>query len=501
MLRSNMKYGWKLGFLQQLRAVPRICQVARVATFPAPPNKHFFTTGSAAVARAPEQKTHGNGAKQSRRSASDLKPLDIVAYLDRHIIGQTAAKRAVANALRNRWRRRQLKDEDLKEDVIPKNILMVGPTGVGKTEIARRLARMVDAPFIKVEATKFTEVGFHGRDVESIISDLVETAKKDQQKKLEQEYREQARVLADTAVLEALFGTTSKQERDAWLQHLHSGHLDDRIVNVELPYGDSLMGDSLGSKNNRKGGINIASGPSEIRKERRTMTVRDARDRLILQHLEILITPEMILARAIESVEQEGIVFLDEIDKICSKDDQGYKGSDASDEGVQRDLLPLIEGTTAATKYGNVRTDFILFIASGAFHGVKPGDMLAELRGRLPVRVELASLDENDFLRILTETRHNLIMQNEALMATEGVQITFTEDGIREMARLAVQTNTEIEDIGARRLYALMEKLMDDISFEAPQMEDGTEVVIDSERVREALKDTVKKIDLHKFIL
>lgn len=231
------------------------------------------------------------------------------------------------------------------------------------------------------------------------------------------------------------------------------------------------------------------------------MTVRDARDRLSRQHLEVLITPEMILARAIESVEQEGIVFLDEIDKICAKDYQGYKGSDASDEGVQRDLLPLIEGTTAATKFGNVRTDFILFIASGAFHGVKPGDMLAELRGRLPVRVELASLNENDFLRILTETRHNLIMQNEALMATEGVQITFTEEGIREMARLAVEANTEIEDIGARRLYALMEKLMDDISFEAPQMDDGTEVVIDSERVREALNDTVKKIDLHKFIL
>ncbi|OEH74349.1 ATP-dependent heat shock protein [Cyclospora cayetanensis] len=369
-------------------------------------------------------------------------PQALVEYLDSYIVGQTNAKRAVAVALRQRWRRRQVPDPDMRADITPKNILLIGPTGVGKTEIARRLAQRLDAPFLKVEATKYTEVGFHGRDVDQIIKDLMEVAVKQKKTNLETRLKSIAEERAESKVLEALGGKMPAEEYAMWLRHLRRGSLDSRRVQIDMPMmaSEATQGDFR-------------------MMERRYVTIKEALARLTQAELDAMITKDMIIQQAVEAVEQEGIVFIDEIDKICSKSGNGgYHGPDASDEGVQRDLLPLLEGSTVSTRFGEIKTDYILFIASGAFHSVRPSDLLAELQGRLPVRVTLNPLSEEDFRQILTRTKHNLIEQYKALLATEGVVLEFSDDAIAEVARVAWEVNSQIENIGARRLHTIIEK-------------------------------------------
>eukprot|EP00921_Rhytidocystis_pertsovi_P008867 GHVQ01014398.1.p1 GENE.GHVQ01014398.1~~GHVQ01014398.1.p1 ORF type:complete len:877 (+),score=149.30 GHVQ01014398.1:556-3186(+) len=452
--------------------------------------------------------------KRAHRNRA-MKPKELVAHLDKYIIGQPEAKRAVANALRNRWRRQQLEDEGLRDDIVPKNILMIGPTGVGKTEIARRLSKVVDAPFIKVEATKFTEVGFHGRDVDQIIKDLVEVAVKQQKSKTESEFRAKAEETAESSILETLLGKLSREDKQSWLGHLRMGLLDDRIIQVDVPLnfgaqpnsvpgGTSLSSDAIDAIAEAVSSLSakpfkVVQGRGSV--ERKSLSVKEAKQLLVQAQLDAMINQETIVKKALESAEQEGIVFVDEIDKICTKGHGGYTGPDASAEGVQRDLLPLIEGSSVATKYGNVKTDYILFVASGAFHSVKPSDMLAELQGRLPVRVELKPLTTEDFVNILKTPKHNLILQNRELLATEGIDLHFTEDAIAEIARVSSEVNTHIENIGARRLHTIIEKIMEDINFEAPNMEPGDRVVVDFKRVQATVVDYLQKTDLHKFIL
>jgi ATP-dependent HslUV protease ATP-binding subunit HslU len=432
-------------------------------------------------------------------------PREIVSELDRYIVGQNDAKRAVAIALRNRWRRQQLEGE-LKEEVLPKNILMIGPTGVGKTEISRRLAKLAGAPFIKVEATKFTEVGYVGRDVDSIIRDLVEVALalvKDVKRK---EVRTKAEKNAEERVLDALVGPgAGSATRESFRKRLRDGELNDKEIEIQVAEsGAGLpMFEIPGQPGASIGAINIGDMLGKAfgqRTKPRRITVADSHDVLIAEESDKLIDTDQIVGEAIDAVQNNGIVFLDEIDKICSRTDGARIGGDVSREGVQRDLLPLIEGTTISTKYGPVKTDHVLFIASGAFHVAKPSDLLPELQGRLPIRVELQALTREDMRRILTEPEASLIKQYVALMATEALALTFTDDAIDALADAAVLVNSTVENIGARRLQTVMERVLDEISFEASDRS-GQSVTIDAAYVNARIGDLAKNADLSKFIL
>ncbi|HEY3777009.1 MAG TPA: ATP-dependent protease ATPase subunit HslU [Rhizomicrobium sp.] len=430
-------------------------------------------------------------------------PREIVSELDRFIVGQGDAKRAVAIALRNRWRRQQLPPE-MRDEVLPKNILMIGPTGVGKTEISRRLARLAQAPFLKVEATKFTEVGYVGRDVEQIVRDLVEISLGQVRDRRRRDVETQAEAHAEERILDGLAGANASQgTRETMRKRLRAGELDDREIEIEMrDSGGAPMIEIPGMPGAQIGMINLGDMLGKAfggRPRARRVKVADAQDPLIAEEADKLLDNDAIQRDAIEAAEQNGIVFLDEIDKICARSE--YRGGgDVSREGVQRDLLPLIEGTTVATKHGSVRTDHILFIASGAFHQAKPSDLLPELQGRLPIRVELKALDRNDFRRILTEPEASLIKQYSALLDTEGVGLEFSEDSIDAIADIAAHVNASVENIGARRLQTVMERVLDEISFSATER-GGEKIRIDGAYVRARVEELSKDQDLSRFIL
>lgn len=434
-----------------------------------------------------------------------LTPKEIVAELDKHIVGQADAKKAVAIALRNRWRRQQV-EENLRDEIVPKNILMIGSTGVGKTEIARRLAKLAQAPFIKVEATKFTEVGYVGRDVESIIRDLTEIGIQQVKEMLKSENQEKAAANAKARIVNALVGETSTDETKArFTEKLDAGELEDKEIDIAVADNPStnmpsfdipgMPGASMGI-----GVLNIGELLGKItggKTKTKKLTVAEARKIVLAEELEKLTDSEKLNEAAVKLVENSGIVFLDEIDKIASRHD---RGGEVSREGVQRDLLPLIEGTIVPTKYGNVKTDHILFITSGAFHVAKPSDLLPELQGRLPIRVELKPLTQDDMVRILTEPEASLLKQYKALMATENVTVEITDDAVKHLAKLATEINSNVENIGARRLHTILEKLMEEISFTAPELK-GKKINIDKNYVEQHLADVTKFTDVTKFIL
>jgi len=433
---------------------------------------------------------------------TDFSPREIVSELDRFIIGQADAKRAVAIALRNRWRRLQL-DDKLREEVLPKNILMIGPTGVGKTEISRRLAKLANAPFLKVEATKFTEVGYVGRDVESIIRDLLESAIAMTRERKRKDVQARAQLAAEERVLDALVGPgASPATRDSFRRRLRNGELDTKEIEIEVQASSGTpMFEIPGMPGAQMGAISIGDIFGKLgggRTKARKLSVSEAYEPLIAEESDKLLDSDQLVQEAIKVVENNGIVFLDEVDKICARD--GRAGADVSREGVQRDLLPLIEGTIVSTKHGPVKTDHILFIASGAFHISKPSDLLPELQGRLPIRVELRALTRDDFRRILTETEASLIKQSVAMLATEGVTLDFTDDAIDALADIAVAVNGSVENIGARRLQTVIERVLDEISFAAPDRS-GETVTIDAAYVNKHIGDLAKNTDLSRFIL
>ncbi len=440
---------------------------------------------------------------------TQMTPKEIVSELDKHIVGQASAKRSVAIALRNRWRRQQV-DPALRDEITPKNILMIGPTGVGKTEIARRLARLANAPFIKIEATKFTEVGYVGRDVESIIRDLVDTAVKMTRQIEMEKVQSKAFDAAEEKVLDLLLpkadggmlSDTQEATRQKMRKKLREGDLDDKEIEIDVhvaPMGVEIMAPpGMEEMTNQLQGMfqSIGSGKTKSRK----MSIKKALQTLQEEEAAKLVNEDDIRTRAVDAVEQNGIVFLDEIDKICKRSEMGSGGSDVSREGVQRDLLPLVEGSTVSTKYGAIKTDHILFIASGAFHVAKPSDMIPELQGRFPIRVELSALSADDFVRILTETNASLTEQYIALLATEDVSLSFTPEGILRIAELAWEVNESTENIGARRLHTMLERLLETISYDAPDLIEKT-IVIDAPYVNQSLAELVKDEDLSRYIL
>ena len=463
---------------------------------------------------------------------TNLRPSQVVAELDRHIVGQKDAKRAVAIAMRNRWRRQQL-PEDLRKEVTPRNVLLLGPTGCGKTEVARRMAQLQDAPFLKVEATKFTEVGYHGRDVDQIVRDLMDVSMQLTRKLWTEKLRGQAREVVDERILDRLTGpaaavssssseedndtaTTMTTGRESFREMLQQGLLDDQEIEVDVPQGERTSDQILGGDGTNPNLVAMSelwqrvsggqgSGGKKQPTERKKLPISEARQVILEVELERLLENVDMKKEAITAVEESGIVFIDEIDKICSsRDSFSSKSADASAEGVQRDLLPLIEGTTINTKYGNVRTDYVLFIASGAFHAVKPSDLLPELQGRLPIRVELKGLTEDDLYRILTEPVANLVRQQVAMIATEGVALEFEDEAIREIARMAAELNRTVENIGARRLHTVVERIMENVSFDAAEEQSGSDdavLKIDKALVQERLADVMTKTDLSKYIL
>ena len=434
---------------------------------------------------------------------ADFSPREIVSELDRFIVGQMDAKRAVAIALRNRWRRQRL-EPWLRDEVIPKNILMIGPTGVGKTEIARRLARLANAPFIKVEATKFTEVGYVGRDVEQIVRDLLEVGILQVRTQRRNDVLAKAQLNAEDRVLDALVGANaSPATRDSFRRKLRKGELDDKEIDIQVAETSSSMPsfEMPGMPGSSVGMINISDFLGKAfggRTKQKRLSVKDSYEVLISEESDKLLDQDKLVQEAIAAVENNGIVFIDEIDKISARSER--QGADVSREGVQRDLLPLIEGTTVSTKHGPVRTDHVLFIASGAFHTAKPSDLLPELQGRLPIRVELKALSEEDFRRILTEPEANLIKQYSALLGTEGIKLEFSEEGVAALAGIAVQINSAVENIGARRLHTVLERVLDDVSFSAPDRS-GQTIVIDRAYVEDHVGDLARNADLSRFIL
>ena len=444
----------------------------------------------------------GKVAKEKTTIANSLSPREIVSELDRFVVGQNKAKRAVAIALRNRWRRQALED-DMKDEVLPKNILMIGPTGVGKTEISRRLSKLAEAPFVKVEATRFTEVGYVGRDVEQIVRDLLEIAIAMEKVKKRKEVHAQAQKLAEDRVLDALVGNkASVATRESFRKRLRDGDLDDNEIEIAVSESNQMPSFEIpGMPGANVGMINISDmlGKSMGQKpKKKKMTVKESHEILINEESDKLIEQDKIIKSAKDSTENNGIVFLDEIDKISARTDR--VGGDVSREGVQRDLLPLIEGTTVSTKYGPVKTDHILFIASGAFQLAKPSDLLPELQGRLPIRVELDALNSEDFIRILKEPDNSLIKQYKALLKTENVDLEFTEDGINTIAHIASEVNSSVENIGARRLHTIIERVLDEISFTATDRA-GEKITVDGKYIKDNIGELVKDTDLSKFIL
>ncbi|KAJ9467070.1 ATP-dependent protease ATPase subunit HslU1 [Diplonema papillatum] len=446
----------------------------------------------AAAAPAPEQE-----AMEIRFAPPDLKPRDTVDVLDKFIVGQADAKKAVAIALRNRWRRHQV-PEDMRDEVFPKNILMIGPTGVGKTEIARRLAKLTDAPFVKVEATKFTEVGYHGRDVDTIIDDLLKNAISITKEKIRVKNKAIARRRAEDRVLEALAG---KDEMESFRVHLQEGGLDDMDVSIEMKEKIPSPKLQLSEAGLDMMDLSALSGnQKKTRTVKRKMEIKDALPAIENEEIEKLLDSADVQKEALRACEEDGIVVIDEIDKIVSTKER-WSGPQASAEGVQQDLLPLIEGSTVTTKSQvQVKTDRILFIASGAFHSCSPSDMLAELQGRLPIRVELKPLTEGDFLRILTEPQHNLIRQHVALMETEGLELEFSDEATKKIAQISTEVNRSVQNIGARRLITVLERVMEDISFRGPELS-GKKVIIDADYVTDRVKSLLEKADLQKYLL
>ena len=444
----------------------------------------------------------GKVTKEKTTIENSLSPREIVSELDRFVVGQNKAKRAVAIALRNRWRRQALED-DMKDEVLPKNILMIGPTGVGKTEISRRLSKLAEAPFVKVEATRFTEVGYVGRDVEQIVRDLLEIAIAMEKVKKRKEVNAQAQKLAEDRVLDALVGNkASVATRESFRKRLRDGDLDDNEIEIAISESNQMPSFEIpGMPGANVGMINISDmlGKSMGQKpKKKKMSVKESHEILINEESDKLIEQDKIIKSAKDSTENNGIVFLDEIDKISARTDR--VGGDVSREGVQRDLLPLIEGTTVSTKYGPVKTDHILFIASGAFQLAKPSDLLPELQGRLPIRVELDALNSDDFIRILKEPDNSLIKQYKALLKTENVDLEFTEDGINTIAHIASEVNSSVENIGARRLHTIIERVLDEISFTATDRA-GEKITVDSKYIKDNIGELVKDTDLSKFIL